>query len=151
MALLFGIQMLNAQVVMFDDYIKELKNQKSVTKVDEVKHLNSLAFDYHPSFYIKNNQVVTIDSKTPICGEIDFDDFQTLSTPNSKFESVEFLTVYLRTPKTQRVNLDLLSNMKNLKYIHFICDYSCNSSSIEKLLGRNNTEIKLLYSIIIPN
>lgn len=150
-ALLFGIQILNAQVVMFDDYIKELKNQKSAAKFDEVKHLNSLAFDYHPSFYIKDNEIVTIDSKTPICGEIDFGDFQILSTPNSKFENVEFLTIRLKTPKTQKVNLNLLSNLQNLKYIYFICEFSCNSSSIEQLLEGSNTEIKIFYSTIIPN
>lgn len=150
-AFLFVLQILNAQVVKFDDYIQELKMQKSAHKLEQAEHLHSFAFDLHPTFYVNNNQIITTDSELPTCGEIDYDDFQLLSSPNSKFENVEFLTIRLKTPKTQKVNLNLLSNLQNLKYIYFICEYSCDSSSIEQLLEGTNTEIKILYSIIIPN
>lgn len=150
-ALLFVIQMLNAQVVKFDDYIQELKMQKSAIKIEEANHLNSLAYDLHPTFYVNSNQIISTDSETPICGEIDYDEFHLLSSSNSKFEDVEFLTIHLRSIKTQKLNLNLLYNLQSLKYINFICEYSCNSSSIEQLLEGNNTKIKIFYSIIIPN
>lgn len=153
-AIIFLFQALTAQeVVKIDDYIQELKMQKSAIKTEQANHLLSLAFDFHPTFYVNNNQIITSDSELPICGEIDYDNYQLLNSPNSKFENVELITIRLRNQpqETQKINLNQLSHLGNLKYIHFICEYSCSSSSIEQLLEGSNTEIKIFYSTIIPN
>ncbi|MDD2413374.1 MAG: hypothetical protein RBS19_09905 [Bacteroidales bacterium] len=151
-ALIFAVQALSAQkVINLDEYINELKMEKSTESIENAEILRSLAFDYNPTFFVKDNQITVINPEIPICGEIDFDEIQWLNSPNSKFENVEFLTIRLRTPTTQKINLDQFSNLQNLSYIHFICEYSCNSSSIEQLIEGNNTKIKIFYSINIPN
>jgi hypothetical protein len=153
-ALLFGIQSIYGQkAIKFDDYLEGLKNQKSLNGKSKAESMKSLAFDHQPTFYVRDNQIITIDSKAPICGDIELSDIHLLNSRNSKFENVEFLTIRLRSEisRASKLNLNQLSHFKNLKFIHVICEYSCVPTSIEQIFEGENSKLQIFYSISIPN
>ncbi len=118
----------------------------------ESEKISKLIYDLQPTFYVRDNKITKKDNGFAIRGEINLNDVPFLYTKNDIFESVEMITIRIITKDkiSHKINLSNLTQFKSLKYIHFVINFSCDSSYIESLYEGENDKCKILYTIEIP-
>lgn len=147
-----------SNMILFSQKVIDMKSvinafAKSANSSDQIKanHLKSLAYEFHPMFFYKNNRIVTSSDDKPIVGEIEFSQIQSLYIKNSLYENVEFLRIIVSNPNQtgEVLNVSLLSHFKSLKYIHFVCAFKCTPNFIEALFVPDS-RVSVLFSQEIP-
>ncbi len=155
---MFFIGILFSNMLLFSQNVIELKSainsfNKSLSSSDQLKakHLRSLAYEFNPMFFYKNNRIVASSDEQPLVGEIEFNQIQSLYIKNKLYESVEFLRIMVPNPNQigDVLNVSLLSHFKSLKYIQFVCAFKCTPNFVESLFIPD-LRVSVFYSQEIP-
>jgi hypothetical protein len=141
--------------------VQELNMALAAMKASSVKsvqdnslRISSLVNEINPTIYINNGVIRTSHNTPSVCADVDIQSLNRLSESNSAYEQVELLKIRINEDDVSGVILNIgnLSSFTNLKYILFVCSYSCSPSSINSLyLSSADNGIAVYYQISIPN
>jgi hypothetical protein len=150
---LFSSQSMSAQNIKeYNTLINSMNNTRQSGSI-EPEILKSLVFDLKPKIYINNKEENTYGNGSPECVNIDAKSIELLYENNQLFSNVEMITINLNSSDELNFVLDLskLQSFTNLKYIQFLCSFSCDSVFLSKLNQvTSKTGIIVFYRISIP-
>jgi len=143
-----------------DKAITSMKSSPDPDVIAEGFHLQSLAYDLHPTVYIQNGELKNPSGKTPKCIEIDAFSVSKLYEDNSQFGQVELVEVRLRQASELEtiINAVNFQNLPDLKYLVIHCSFEicsspgCEAPIISQMVqGTENSGLIILYQIAISN
>lgn len=111
-----------------------------------------LAFNLHPTHYIKNKELkTTYESGDPI--KMTFEDsksFNWLNNNNSKKDSLEIIIINLDelSDLNQRIDFSNRANFNNLKYVFIRCSFICTEDNIKQFI-QADSNVRIFYTIAI--
>jgi len=142
-----------------DETIASMLASSDPLVVAEGQHLQSLAYNIHPTIFIRSGNLTYPEGSTAECVDSDASSVWTLYEDNPLFNQVELITIRIEQESDLAtvLNLDNLQAFTNLKYIYFLCNFEiCSSPGCEAALisqmvqGSDNPEVLILYKISVP-
>ena len=151
------VTLISSSAVAQEHGIFELNNNQNTNKrsSDKSKYQSEnntfydLAFNLHPTHYIKNNELkTTYDSGDPI--KMTFEDSKSLAwlkNKNCKKNSLELLVINLTNINDLNENINILDDQDfmKLKYVFIICKFKCSENDIIKFI-KGNTKVRIFYT-----
>jgi len=115
----------------------------------------NLSQKLHPTLYFEKSKLKKeygIGAPIKVTLE-DVDSYVVLNQNNSKYSSIELITINLKTIADLNKTIDLSNNTQfsKLKYIYIKCFFNCDEQQVEKFIQKPNNEIRIFYTIINPS
>ncbi len=142
-----------------DETIGRMQSSSDFKVVSEGQHLQSLAYDLHPTLYIRNGNLSNPDGSAPKCVDIDASSVWKLYEDNLQFSEVELITIRIEQPGDLAivVNLANFQGFTNLKYLCILSTFEicfspgCVVTMISPMVqGTDGSEALILYKVSIP-
>lgn len=114
------------------------------------ERLNSLLYDLHDAAYFKDGKMSYYGISSPVVLFIDVDQLQDISSQINKLARVELVKIYLKGRSPRAVNMEVLDDLPNVKYVFFVCD-RCGESEMTNLFssranGEDEKDILIIYN-----
>ncbi|HNW75131.1 MAG TPA: hypothetical protein PKN44_15990 [Bacteroidales bacterium] len=133
-------------------YLGERREADAINRTGDALHLEQLVYPTSNLLYLRNG---SIEKTGQSLASLDTDapSLRLLTGISTDFADIELIKVRLSESDAQDVRtlLEKRNGFNKLKFILFVCEFSCDSVSLQKFLPRNAAGITLLYSVSIPN
>lgn len=115
---------------------------------------NKLAYNLHPTIYIKNGiEKKTYGEDLPVKLTLeDANSINVLNNGNSKYNQVQLITIKINNSSDLNTVLDLsnTSGLSQLKYIFIKCNFKCTASQIKSFV-KANSQTRIFYTSQTPS
>ena len=130
----------------------EMKGSTDSLITKEAVRIESLVYSLQSRLYILQGVEKTYGIVPPVCATVDAQSVNKLKDADSLFSQVELITIKIDKPDDLNLSLDLtaLSGFTNLKYVHFLCSFSCAPEDLSKLLTPNPA-VTVFYIVSLPS
>jgi hypothetical protein len=148
---LFPAISVSQEIVHLGAKITSLQSQQDPMLKNEGNRLQSLANDLHPMIYIKNGNIESYGSSSPVFFELSASELHLLHQSDARYNDIEFLRIKVETEAQLNglfINVSNLNHFPSLKYLHFECAFHYSSSALASHVAGND-DVSVLFSVSI--
>lgn len=150
--LLLSTSLVGQNLINIDDYINNVKNNKSdYTSIDA--SVENLYCNFQTTLIAKSGKYKIVGNDTPIVMYVDLMSLSLLYDQVEEYDNIKMIIINIDNNFSKSVLKDKhLSGFSNLKYLVFKCNGNCTPKEIEALINVNKTPgVEFFYSNLIPN
>lgn len=138
------------QILELKSFLKTLKSseQNARSSYSSSQNVEKLVYNVQPSIYVQSGPIKTYGEK-PTNLFVDVNAMNRLSDSGLLKNNIEIVTIQISTSTDLNsvIDLSLLSNFKNLKYVHIVSSIATTQSSIVRMVQNQNEKYSVFFSI----
>lgn len=138
------------QVMEVEAYISSLKTieKNYPSSFSNAQNVDNLVHSAPDAVYYYAGTVKTFGKK-PSCLFTDFNSLQSIDNPTILKNNIEIVKLKINNSNdlNSKIDLSLLSNYKNLKYIYIVSNQTVNAQSIANMIRNYDEKYSVFYKI----